>query len=114
MKAVSPGRVHPSLRSQAEANGPDTAAISTTAMMATPIGARPARAQLKPMSAKLLLPRIVESTEPITCSGTVATPGRQSASAFATQYTLGTPEFACLQIANCGRSCRTHQCAVEG
>jgi hypothetical protein len=81
-------RVHPSLRLQAEAKCPETAAILMTAMMATPIRTRPLRAQFKPTSAKQLLPRIVEPTEPIICSRTAAIPGRQSASAFATQYAL--------------------------
>jgi hypothetical protein len=88
MKAVPPDHVRPLLRPQREANCPDTAAISTTATMAASIRARPSRPQSRPTFTKQPLPRIVESTEPIICSGTVATPGRQSASAFATQHAL--------------------------
>jgi hypothetical protein len=51
-------------------------------------GARAIRLVCRRKTTKLVLPRISMLTEPITCSGTAANLGRQSASAFATQRAL--------------------------
>jgi hypothetical protein len=88
----------------------------TTAGNDTAIKPCASDAALKKTTVERLLPRTGLFTEPIACSGAVAIPGRQSASALATQHALAAPTLRNLQAiadASDGRAANGRQVADD-
>jgi hypothetical protein len=96
------------------ANVPDTAVDFEGGDDGGAVRVRRLRARSIPTSKKLLPPRRVLSTEPIICSGPIANPGRQSASAFATKRALGRPYLHVGFAKLTGDHCRAHRRAADG